>query len=116
MSRIYICYTTCSLENQTVVPTIPGFKGINQCGQYISSCPHKPIFHPSNSYDVSNVIILTWSGNKVEEYTTQNIFRLPSKCRSCYNYQNNTVIFRYYSSSVCCSYMLEITDSTGYNL
>ena len=25
MSRIYICYTACSLKNQTVAPTIPGF-------------------------------------------------------------------------------------------
>ena len=33
---------------------------------------HKPIFYPSNSYDGSNVIRITWSGNKVEHHTTQN--------------------------------------------
>ena len=30
-----------------------------------------PIFFPYNSYDGSNVIILTWSANQVEDYTTQ---------------------------------------------
>ena len=28
--------------------------------------------YTSNYYDGSNDIILTWSGNKVEDYTTQN--------------------------------------------
>ena len=58
--------------NQTVTPTIPGFQGIKLCIQYLSSHPHKPIFCTSNSYDGSNVIRLTWSGNKVEYYTTHN--------------------------------------------
>ena len=30
------------------------------------------MFYPSNSYDGSNVIRLTWSGNQVEYHTTQN--------------------------------------------
>ena len=72
MSIIYIFYTTCSLANQTVVPNIPGFQGIKRCIQYLSSLPHKPIFYPSNSYDGSNFVRLTWSGNQVEYHTTQN--------------------------------------------
>ena len=59
MSRIYICYGTGRIATQTVAPTLPGFQGIERCVQYLNSCPHKPIFYPFNSYDVSNVIILT---------------------------------------------------------
>ena len=66
MNRIDICYTACSLETQTVAPTLPGLQSIKRCIQYIASHPHKPIFYPSNSYDVSILIRLTWSGNKVE--------------------------------------------------
>ena len=51
---------------------LPGFQGIKRCVQYIASHPHKPIFYPSNSYDVSNVTRLIWSGNQVEYHTTQN--------------------------------------------
>ena len=51
MSRIYICYTSCCLENQTVAPTIPGYQGMNHCIQYLGSQPHKPIIYPSNYYD-----------------------------------------------------------------
>ena len=36
------------------------------------SCPHKPIFYTSNYYDGSNVTRLIWSGNQVEDCTTQN--------------------------------------------
>ena len=43
MSRIYICYATCSLSNQTVSPTLPGLQGIKRCVQYLASEPHKPI-------------------------------------------------------------------------
>ena len=52
--------------------TLPGFQGIKRCVKYLASHPHKPIFYPSDSYDRSNVIRLTWSGNQVEEHTTQN--------------------------------------------
>ena len=38
----------------------------------MDSHPHKLIFYLSNYYDGSNVIRLTWSGNQMEEYTTQN--------------------------------------------
>ena len=38
----------------------------------MASHPHNPIVYPSNSYDGSNVIRLTWSGNQVEYHTTQN--------------------------------------------
>ena len=72
MSKIDLCYATCRLETQTVAPTLPGFQGIKRCVQYLASHPHKPIFYPFNSYDGSNVIKLTWSGNQVEYHTTQN--------------------------------------------
>ena len=72
ISRIDICYATCSLDTQTVAPNLPGFQGIKRCVQYMDSHPHKPIIYPSNSYDESNAISLTWSGNQVEDYTTKN--------------------------------------------
>ena len=72
MSRIDICYETCHIDTQTVAPTLPGFQGTKQCVQYLASRPHKPIFYPSNYYDGSNLIRLTWSGNQVEYHTTQN--------------------------------------------
>ena len=40
----------------------------------MASHPHKPIFYPSNYYDGSNVISLTWSRNQVEDHTTHNCF------------------------------------------
>ena len=55
-----------------MAPTITGFQGIKSCIKYMDSHPHKPIFSTSNSHDDSNVIILTWSGNQVEDYTTHN--------------------------------------------
>ena len=73
MSRIKLFYSTYRLATQTVSPTLPGFQGIKRCVQYLDSQPHKPIFYPSNSYDGSNFIRLTWSGNQVEYHTTQNI-------------------------------------------
>ena len=72
MIRIGICYTTCRLEIQTVAQGLPVFQGIKKCVQYLAIHPHKTIFHPYNYYYCSNVIRLTWSGNKVEYYTTQN--------------------------------------------
>ena len=51
MSRIYICYATCSLFTQTVAPTFPGFQVIKRCVQYRASHPHEPIFYPYNYYD-----------------------------------------------------------------
>ena len=56
-----------------MAPTLPGFQGIKQCVQYLAIHTHKPIFYPSNSYDGSNVIRLTWSLNQVEDHTTQNL-------------------------------------------
>ena len=65
MSRIDLCYATCSIATQTVEPNLPGFQGIKRCVQYLAGHPHKPIIYPSNSYDGSNVIRLTWIGNQV---------------------------------------------------
>ena len=72
ISIIDICYTSCCLSNHTMAPNLPGFKGIKLCIKHLSSKPPKHIFYPSNSYDGLNVIRLTWSGNQVEEYKTQN--------------------------------------------
>ena len=85
MSRIDLCYATCCLSTQTVAPTLPGFKGIKRCVQYLASHPHKPIFYPYNSYDGSNVIRITWSGNQVEDHTTQNFLE-------CHQYANHAII------------------------
>ena len=54
-----------------MAPTLPGFQGIKICIQYLASHPHKPIFYPSNFYYGSNVVRFTWSGNQVDDYTTQ---------------------------------------------
>ena len=72
MSIINICYTSCHLETQTVAPTLPDFQGIKRYDQYLASQPHKLIFYPSNSYDGSNFIRLTWSENQVEYHPTHN--------------------------------------------
>ena len=72
MSRIDLCYATFRLATQTVAPTLPGFQVIKRCVQYMDIHPHKPIFYPSHSYDGSNVVRLSWSGNQVEDHTTQN--------------------------------------------
>ena len=72
MIIIDICYSTCHLSTQTVAPTLPSFQGIKLCVRYLASHPCKPIFYPHNYYDGSNVIRLTWNGNQVEDYTTQN--------------------------------------------
>ena len=76
MSRIGIYYTACFLETQTVAPTIYGFQGINRCIQYLNSQPNKAFFYTSNSYDVSNAIILTQGGNQFEDYTAHNFLEL----------------------------------------
>ena len=44
MSIIDLCYETCRLATQTVVPALPGLQGIKRCVQYLASHPHKPIF------------------------------------------------------------------------
>ena len=72
MSINYLLYATCRLETQTMAPTLPVFQYIKRFVQYLDSHPHKPIFYPSNSYDGSTVIRLTWSGNQVEDHTIQN--------------------------------------------
>ena len=85
MSRIEICYASCRMATQTVVPTLPGFQGIKRCVQYLASQPHKPIFYHSTYYDRSNVIRIIWSGNKVEYHTTQN-------CLECNQYADHSRI------------------------
>ena len=72
MSRIGICCTAWHLVTQTVAPNLAGFQGLKCCTQYLDSNPHNPIFYPSNSYGGSNFIGLTWSGDQVEDYTTNN--------------------------------------------
>ena len=67
MSRIETYYTSCHLETPTVSPTLPGFQGLKRRIKYLVSNPHKSIFYPSTYYDGSNVIILKWSGNQVED-------------------------------------------------
>ena len=42
----------------------------------MSNQPYKPIFYPSNYYYGSNVIIIAWSGNQVEDYTTHSFIEL----------------------------------------
>ena len=68
-----------------MAPTLPSFQGIKQRVQYLASHPHKPIFYPSNSYDGSNVTRLTWSGNQVEDHTTQN-------CLECHQDADRAII------------------------
>ena len=75
MSIIEIFYAACYIATQTVEPTLPGFQCIKCYVQYLASHPHKPIFYTSNYYDGSNGIRLTWSGNRVEDHTTQNCFK-----------------------------------------
>ena len=72
MRIIYICYTNCCLDAQPVAPNIPGLQDLKRCIKYLASNPHKLIFYPYNSYDGSNFIRLTCSGDQVEDYTTQN--------------------------------------------
>ena len=72
MIRIDLCYTNVRLATQTVAVTLPGSQGIKICVQCLASYPHKPIFYPSNYYDGSNVVRLIWSGNQVEDHTTQH--------------------------------------------
>ena len=67
--RIELCYETYCLSTQTIAPNLPGFQGIKRCVQYLASRQHKPLIFASNSYDVSNVTSLTWSGNLVEDHT-----------------------------------------------
>ena len=85
MSRIDLCYATCRLATQTMAPTLPGFQGIKRSVKYLASHPHKPIFYPYNSYDVSNVIRLTWNGNQVEDHTTKN-------CLECHKDAEHAII------------------------
>ena len=72
MRKIDICYTTCHMETQTVTPMLPCFQYLKFCIKYLSSKSHTPIFYPYNYHDGSNVIILKYSGNKVEDYTVHN--------------------------------------------
>ena len=72
MDIIGIFYTAYRLVTQNLETTLPGFQIIKRCIQYLDSHPHKTIFYPSNYYDGSNVIILTWNGDQVEYHTTPN--------------------------------------------
>ena len=74
MSRIDLCYETFRLATQTVAHNLPGFQGIKRFVQYLASHPYKPTFYPYNSCDGSNLIRITWSGNQVEDHTTQIFF------------------------------------------
>ena len=65
-------YSTFRLAKQTLEPTLNDLQYIKRCIQYMDIHPHKNICYPSNSYDGSNVIILTWSGNQVKYCQTQN--------------------------------------------
>ena len=85
MSRIEKFCTSFRLETQTVAPALTGFQGIQHCIQYLDSHPHKPIVFPSNSYDGSIFIRLTWSGTKVEDYTTHNYLE-------CHKYVDHDII------------------------
>ena len=67
MSRIENFNATCRLSTQSLAHTIPILQGIKCCVQYLASHPHKNKFYPSNYYYESNVIILTCSGNQVED-------------------------------------------------
>ena len=69
---IDIFYTSWQLGTQTVAPAPPGFQGLKRCINYLDIKPNKPIFCHFISYDGSNVIIITWSGKKVEEQSTHN--------------------------------------------
>ena len=51
------------METQTVAPTLPGFKVIKRCIQYLAIQPQKNILDSSNDYDGSNVIIPTRNEN-----------------------------------------------------
>ena len=119
ISRIDLCYSTCRLATQTVAPTLPGFQVIKRCVQYLAIHTHKPIFYPSNSYYVSNVIRLTWSGNQVEDHTTQN-------CLECHQDADHAIILNRRRSvsgiihnllgvAVCCKVQIQpaiASDST----
>ena len=90
MIIIGICYTVRRLGTQTVAPPITGFKYLKICIQYLDGHPHKKSY-PFDPYDVSNIIILTWSGTKFEDYT------ILSRHGSCQNYQQYTSGVRNYS-------------------
>ena len=67
-------------------PTLPDFQGLNSCIQYLDIHHHKSIFYPSNYYDISNVIRLTWNGNQVEDYIAHN-------CLECHQDVDHDRIF-----------------------
>ena len=66
MIRIDIFYTVFYLGTQNMAPTLPILQGLKCCIKCLDSHPLKPIFYPSGSYYSSNIISITWSGNKVE--------------------------------------------------
>ena len=94
MRRIDLFYATFHLDTQTEAPTLPGFQGIKRCVQYLASQQHKPIFYPYNSYYGSNATRLTWSGNQVEDHTTQN-------CLECHQDADHAIILNRRRSVSC---------------
>ena len=75
MGRIGICYIACCPGNQNVAPNVTGYQVLKRGIKYLDSHPHKTMFYPSDYYDDSNAIRLTWSGNQVEERTTQHFIQ-----------------------------------------
>ena len=71
ISIIDLFNATFCLTTQTEAPNTTGFQGIKRCVSCLDSHPHKHIFYPSNYYDGSNAIRLTWFLNQVEYHTTQ---------------------------------------------
>ena len=59
-------------RNKNMAPTLLGFKGLKRHKKYLSNHPHKPIFYPYSSYGGYYLTRLTWSGDKLEDYTTHN--------------------------------------------
>ena len=71
--RIFdIFYKAFLLVTQNMAPTTNGFQGLNKCIQYMANYSYKPVFYPYNSYDIPNIIISSWGGTQVEDYTTHN--------------------------------------------
>ena len=98
MSRIDLCYETCSIATQTVAPTLPYFQGIKRCVQYLASHPHKTIF-------ILLIIMMDQMSSGLHRVeiklntTHKKMFRMSSKCRPFQNSQQKTVSFGYYPYS-----------------
>ena len=98
-----------------MAPNINGFQYIRICVQYLASHPHKPIFYNSNSYDVSNVTIITWGGNQVEDYTTHNCleFRKDADHARIINIRRSGSVIFYTLLCVAVFWKVQIQPSTA---